>query len=104
MTTNTALNQSSLPEALPVPGLPVSGVAVVAHARGDLRIEEVPLVPPGPGEAVIEVAFGGICGSDLHYWLHGAAGESVLKAPLVLGHEISGVVVRAAADGTGPAA
>jgi L-iditol 2-dehydrogenase/L-idonate 5-dehydrogenase len=84
--------------------LPVSGPAVVAHAANDLRIDEVTLAAPAPDEAVIEVAFGGICGSDLHYWLHGAAGESVLKAPLVLGHEISGVVVRAAADGTGPAA
>ena len=51
---------------------------------------------PAPDEAVIEVAFGGICGSDLHYWLHGAAGESVLKAPMVLGHEIVGTVIRAA--------
>jgi L-idonate 5-dehydrogenase len=84
--------------------LPVSGPAVVAYAAGDLRIEDVPLAAPGPGEAVVEVAYGGICGSDLHYWLHGAAGESVLKAPLVLGHEISGVVVRAAAEGSGPAA
>lgn len=84
--------------------LPTSGPAVVAHAAGDLRIEEVPLTPPGPDEAVVEVRYGGICGSDLHYWLHGAAGESVLKAPMVLGHEISGTVVRAAADGSGPAA
>ena len=61
---------------------------MVAHAAGDLRIEEVPLPRAGADEAVVEVAFGGICGSDLHYWLHGAAGESVLKAPLVLGHEI----------------
>ena len=45
---------------------------------------------PAPDEAVVEVAYGGICGSDLHYWLHGAAGESILKAPLVLGHEIVG--------------
>jgi L-idonate 5-dehydrogenase len=52
----------------------------------------------------VEVAFGGICGSDLHYWLHGAAGESVLRAPMVLGHEIVGTVLHAAADGTGPAA
>ena len=51
---------------------------------------------------MVEVAYGGICGSDLHYWMHGAAGESVLKAPLVLGHEIPGVVVRAAAYGSGP--
>jgi L-idonate 5-dehydrogenase len=84
--------------------LPVSGPAVVAHAKGDLRIEDVPLRAPGPDEAVVEVLYGGICGSDLHYWLHGAAGESILKAPLVLGHEISGRVVRAAGDGTGPAA
>jgi L-idonate 5-dehydrogenase len=84
--------------------LPVSGPAVVAHAAGDLRIEEVPLAAPAADQAVVEVAYGGICGSDLHYWLHGAAGESILRAPLVLGHEISGTVVRAAADGTGPAA
>lgn len=84
--------------------LPASGLAVVAHAKGDLRVEEVPLGVPAPDEAVVEVLYGGICGSDLHYWLHGAAGESILRAPLVLGHEISGRVVRAAADGTGPAA
>jgi len=87
-----------------LPTLPTSGPAVVAHAAGDLRIEVVPLAAPAPDQAVIEIAYGGICGSDLHYWLHGAAGESVLKAPMVLGHEIVGTVVRAAADGTGPAA
>jgi len=82
--------------------LPVSGPALVAHAAGDLRIDDVALGTPAPDEAVIEVSYGGICGSDLHYWLHGAAGESILKAPLVLGHEISGFVVHPAANGTGP--
>jgi len=84
--------------------LPQSGLAVVAHAAGDLRIEEVPLKAPAADETVVEIAFGGICGSDLHYWLHGAAGESILRAPMVLGHEIVGTVVRQAADGSGPAA
>jgi len=84
--------------------LPAAAAAVVAHAAGDLRIEDVALPAPASHEAVVEVAFGGICGSDLHYWMHGAAGESVLKAPMVLGHEIVGTVLRAAADGTGPAA
>jgi L-iditol 2-dehydrogenase/L-idonate 5-dehydrogenase len=84
--------------------LPAGGPAVVAHAAGDLRIEDVRLGTPAPDEAVIEVRYGGICGSDLHYWLHGAAGESILKAPLVLGHEIVGTVLQGAADGTGPAA
>ena len=48
---------------------------------------------------MIEVAYGGVCGSDLHYWTHGAAGESILRAPMVLGHEVVGDVVQSAADG-----
>ncbi|MFD1214087.1 alcohol dehydrogenase catalytic domain-containing protein, partial [Arthrobacter sp. GCM10027362] len=59
---------------------------------------------PAPDEALVRIAYGGICGSDLHYWLHGAAGESVLRDPLVLGHEVVGTVLQAAADGTGAAA
>lgn len=82
--------------------LPKAGPAVVAHAAGDLRIDNIPLPPARPDQAVVEIAYGGICGSDLHYWLHGAVGESVLKAPMVLGHEIVGMVIRAAADGSGP--
>jgi L-iditol 2-dehydrogenase/L-idonate 5-dehydrogenase len=85
-----------------VPELPAAAAAVVAHAAGDLRIEDVPVSAPAPDEAVVEVAFGGICGSDLHYWMHGAAGESVLRQPMILGHEIVGTVLIAAADGSGP--
>ncbi|GCE38954.1 L-idonate 5-dehydrogenase [Rhodococcus wratislaviensis] len=84
--------------------LPTETLGVVAYAAGDLRIESVPLRRPEPSEAVVEIAYGGICGSDLHYWTHGAAGESILKAPMLLGHEVVGTVVQAAADGTGPAA
>jgi len=79
-------------------------VAVVAHAAGDLRIEQIDLAAPASDEARIAIAYGGICGSDLHYWSHGAAGESILKAPMVLGHEIVGTVIQAASDGSGPAA
>ncbi|BCW36639.1 L-idonate 5-dehydrogenase [Arthrobacter sp. StoSoilA2] len=82
--------------------LPASGPAVVAHGKGDLRIEDIPLARPAANESLVEIAYGGICGSDLHYWLHGAAGESILKAPMVLGHEIVGVVIEQAADGSGP--
>ncbi|WP_344314260.1 alcohol dehydrogenase catalytic domain-containing protein, partial [Agromyces allii] len=79
-------------------------LGVVAHAADDLRIEALPEPVPAADEAVLEIAFGGVCGSDLHYWRHGAAGASVLREPMVLGHEIAGTVVVAAADGTGPAA
>src|SRR5215211_5218724 len=76
---------------------------VVAYAAGDLRVEPVPLREPAADETVVEVAYGGICGSDLHYWMHGAAGESILRAPMVLGHEVVGTVAQAAGDGSGPA-
>ena len=37
----------------------------VAYGRGDLRVEEVPDPEPGPGEVLIRLEWGGICGSDL---------------------------------------
>lgn len=82
--------------------LPGESLGVVAYAAGDLRVEPVPLRPPAGDEAVVEVAYGGICGSDLHYWTHGAAGDSILRAPMVLGHEVVGTVLHAAVDGSGP--
>ncbi|MGV2854846.1 L-idonate 5-dehydrogenase [Glutamicibacter sp. AGC13] len=84
--------------------LATSTLAVVAHAADDLRIEQIELAAPRADEARVAIAYGGICGSDLHYWSHGAAGESILKAPMVLGHEIVGTIIQAAADGSGPAA
>ena len=36
----------------------------------------------------------GICGSDVHYWKHGAIGDFIVKAPMVLGHESSGTVIK----------
>ncbi|MFT2815661.1 L-idonate 5-dehydrogenase [Leifsonia sp. A12D58] len=83
--------------------IPSETLAVVAHAAGDLRVDTVPVAVPDAAEAIVEIAYGGICGSDLHYWQHGAAGESILKAPMTLGHEVVGTVVRAAIDGSGPA-
>ena len=76
--------------------------AVVVHGADDVRIEDVPLRPASPDEAVVEVVYGGICGSDLHYWRHGAVGPSILREPMILGHEIVGTVAQPAADGTGP--
>jgi L-idonate 5-dehydrogenase len=77
--------------------------AVVVHGAGDLRVDELPAPIPRPDEAVIAVAYGGVCGSDLHYWRSGAVGESILREPMVLGHEIVGTVHVAASDGSGPA-
>lgn len=77
--------------------------ALVAHGIDDARVENVHLAAPHADDAVVRVVYGGICGSDLHYWKHGAAGQSILREPMVLGHEIVGVIEEAAADGSGPA-
>ena len=63
--------------------------ALVIHAAGDLRVEDVPTPATGPGELRIRVRFGGICGSDLHYYQHGGFGTVRVKEPMVLGHEVA---------------
>ncbi|WP_345803210.1 zinc-binding dehydrogenase [Microbacterium sp. AZCO] len=77
---------------------------IIVYAAGDVRVVDLPEPEPAQDEAVVEIAYGGVCGSDLHYWRHGAAGLSVLREPMLLGHEVSGTVVVGASDGTGPRA
>jgi L-idonate 5-dehydrogenase len=67
--------------------------AVVVHGAGDLRVEERPDPVAGPGEVVVAMEWGGVCGSDVSYWKHGGSGTAVLRDPLVLGHEVAGRVV-----------
>lgn len=66
---------------------------LVCHDARDLRIEEHPAPDSlAPDEALVRVAFGGICGSDLHYQQHGGFGTVRIREPMALGHEVSGVV------------
>ena len=67
--------------------------AVVAHAARDLRIEDAPSPTLGSHDVCVRIAFGGICGSDLHYYNHGGFGAVRLREPMILGHEVAGVVV-----------
>jgi L-idonate 5-dehydrogenase len=66
--------------------------ALVIHAPGDLRIEDVPTPKIEPGQVRVRVRTGGICGSDLHYWQHGGFGTIRIQQPMVLGHEVAGVI------------
>lgn len=72
--------------------------AIVIHKALDLRIEERAAPVPGAGQVSIAIGRGGICGSDLHYYRHGGFGTVRLKEPMVLGHEVSGVVTAVGAD------
>ncbi|MEO8546322.1 MAG: alcohol dehydrogenase catalytic domain-containing protein, partial [Burkholderiaceae bacterium] len=73
--------------------------ALVIHAPGDLRVEEVVTPTIGPNQLRVRVRAGGICGSDLHYFQHGGFGTVRIKEPMVLGHEVAGTV-----EETGPGA
>jgi len=66
--------------------------ALIIHAAGDLRIEDVETPPLGPGQLQARVRFGGICGSDLHYYQHGGFGTVRVQEPMVLGHEVAGTI------------
>jgi len=44
-------------------------------------------------DVLVAVNYTGICGSDVHYWVHGAIGHFVVKDPMVLGHESAGTIV-----------
>ena len=70
------------------------------HAPTDLRLEEMDVADPGPGEVLVKVAMGGICGSDLHYYRHGGFGTIRIQEPMVLGHEVAGTVSAVGADVT----
>jgi D-xylulose reductase len=47
----------------------------------------------GPNDVRIKIHTVGICGSDVHYYLHGRIGPFIVKEPMVLGHEASGTVI-----------
>ena len=64
--------------------------AAVYTGDRTLTVLERDAAPPGPGEVEIDVAFTGICGTDLHIF-HGAMDHRVTM-PAVLGHEMSGTI------------
>lgn len=45
-------------------------------------------------EVLLEMDCVGICGSDVHYLVHGRIGDFILKAPMIIGHEASGIVAK----------
>lgn len=60
--------------------------AAVYYNNHDIKIEDMPRPKIGPGELLIRVEASGICGSDAMEWYR------MDKVPLVLGHEVAGVV------------
>jgi len=70
--------------------------AVFLGARQPLSVRDVPRPVPGPGDALVKVAACGFCHTDLHYLDHDV--PTAKPPPLILGHEISGVVAELGPD------
>ena len=75
-------------------------MCLVIHAPTDLRLDEQDAGEIGPGQVLVRVGMGGICGSDLHYFNHGGFGTVRIKEPMILGHEVAGTVAAVAPDVT----
>ena len=61
--------------------------SAIYRSPGDIGVEERPVPTPGPGDVLVEVAYCGICGSDLHIMIEGWG-----KPGIVGGHEYTGIV------------
>ncbi|PNY79854.1 NAD(P)-dependent alcohol dehydrogenase [Deinococcus koreensis] len=70
----------------------VSSKTAVLTVHRTLAWETREVAAPGPREVRVRVGRIGVCGSDVHYYTHGRIGRFVVEGPLVLGHEVSGVV------------
>jgi L-iditol 2-dehydrogenase len=72
--------------------------ASLLYGVKELRLKEIPRPAPEAGQVLLQVAAVGVCGSDVHYYLHGRIGTQEVTAPIIMGHEFS---ARVAALGTG---
>jgi D-xylulose reductase len=73
--------------------------ALVLEANGKLSLREIALPQTmGPNDVRIAIHTIGICGSDVHYYTHGAIGPFVVREPMVLGHEASGTIIATGAN------
>lgn len=76
--------------------------AAVLHGVRDLRLRRVPVPVNTRDEVLVQVTMNGLCGSDIHFYTHGALGPFKVTSPYIPGHEACGVVVEAAMTGAGP--
>ena len=59
------------------------------HARGDIRIEDIPEPTVAPGTVGIDVAWCGICGTDLHIYLWDEWAQRTVPVPMITGLPLS---------------
>lgn len=76
-----------------------SAVVNYAPEKGAVEIRDIPKPETGPNDVLLEVAYVGVCGSDLHQWTNGHSWP--VNYPVVLGHEFAGRIAELGAAVTG---
>ncbi len=66
----------------------------IVKQGSSVRVCQVPVPEPGPGEVLIRVEVAGVCRTDIY----AAQGKLACANPLILGHEFAGVVVASGLD------
>ncbi|PDS63060.1 NAD(P)-dependent alcohol dehydrogenase [Rhizobium anhuiense] len=75
--------------------------ALVLERKGVLALRDIDLPQSlGADDVRIKMHTVGICGSDVHYYVHGEAGPCVVREPMVLGHEASGTIIEVGSNVT----
>jgi D-xylulose reductase len=68
--------------------------ALVLEKTRELQLRDIPVEETlGPDDVRIAIEKVGVCGSDVHYYTHGAIGPFVVREPMILGHEASGRII-----------
>ncbi len=80
--------------------IPEKMMAAVLHGPKQLRVEQVDVPRPGPGEVLVKVAANGLCHTDVTYY-EAKIPEKTRIYPLILGHEAAGKVVARGAGVSG---
>ena len=68
--------------------------ALVLERKDELNLRDFAVKEElGPRDVRIALRTVGVCGSDVHYYTHGAIGPFVVREPMILGHEAAGEIV-----------
>lgn len=75
--------------------------AAVLHDIRDIRLAEIPPPTLEKDDLLLRVKAVGVCGSDLHSYLEGGTTGRTKVSPLVLGHELAGIITAESAEQAG---
>lgn len=64
----------------------------------EIYVKEVETPVLDADQVLVNVQAVGVCGSDVHYYKHGSIGPFVVENPIILGHELSGVITAVGSD------